>query len=70
MDHPSPTRRLLKGWEQGDESQERGLSGAGQYLEVTPGDTAKSATGDTQAKAILYLISLDTLFTWSHHQGM
>lgn len=42
-DHPSPTQGLLEGWEQGDESQERGLSGAGEYLQVIPGDTAKSA---------------------------
>lgn len=46
-DHPSATQGLLEGWEQGDENQERWLSEAGEYLQVTPGDTAKSAIGNT-----------------------
>lgn len=44
-DHPSPTQGLLERWEQGEEGQEKRLSGACEYLQVTPGDTAKSAIG-------------------------
>lgn len=42
---PSPTQGLPEGWEWGGGSGERGLSGAGEGLEVTPGDETKSAVG-------------------------
>lgn len=45
MDLPSPTQGLLEWWEEGGESGERGLSGEGGCLEVTPGDKTKAAVG-------------------------